>query len=690
MAFAFTFFLVFDIIVNYILGVCMNKQSKDWHEELNYLADTQKAIDHKIDSINKNLVARKNIIEELKQQYFFEKSTHEMDTGDNAALFTRIDDMTMFVNEQIDLTTKLMQRKVQPYFGRIDFEDKTDKLKVYVGLCTIDDNKNYYVFDWRAPIGELFYEYGKGKAEYDSPQGKIQGNITLKRQYDIQNGNLLDVYDVDQNIFDNYLQKLLANISSTQLHNIAATIQQEQNKIIRDIKNDLIVVQGCVGSGKTTVALHRIAYMLYKLNNLKSDNIILFSPNELFFSHISGVLPELGEKNTHTATFARFVQHILGIKGRIENMDEFVARYSQADKQNQNEILNKLDFSNRDKIKQFVLNYVNDLHFVSGFKLRKHIYTTKILNELWQNKTQGLKLKEKLNALNNYIAGECKLDPKFYNQLYAEIVNRLSDSVEFDVIFNKYLKSQNLNECNFNEVINYEDAILLCLCYENLTDIILDMDIKQVVFDEVQEYPLLFIDFVTRLFPHAGFSMYGDDAQCTTPGAVNSIKDILALDAGYRSTQYYTLQHTYRSSEEIVEYSNKILNIDMHNAFRLKYGQEVEEIKTKDATQKINQILTKIVANKRSVGIICADTKQAMQIYNNIDNSFKHNADLIINAKDSSLKQIQILPVTMCKGLEFDTAIVVKDGGVFDTQFGKNYFYIACTRAINKLYVIKK
>ena len=690
MAFAFTFYFVFDIILHYILGVYMDKKSQEWQEELNYLNDTQKAIDHKIDNINKSLVSRKDIIEELKQQYFFEKSTHEMDTGDNAALFTRIDDMTMFVNEQIDLTTNLMRSRLQPYFGRIDFEDKHDKLKVYVGLRTIDDNKNYYVFDWRAPVGELFYEYGKGKASYDSPQGKIEGVITLKRQYDIKDGNLNEVYDVDQNIFDQYLQKLLANINSSQLHNIAATIQQEQNKIIRDIKNDLVVVQGCVGSGKTTVALHRIAYMLYKLKNVKSENIILFSPNELFFSHISGVLPELGEKNTHTATFARFVQTLLGVKGRIENMDEFVARYEQTNKSNQAEILTKLNFENRDRINKFVLDYVNNLHFIKGFKLRKHIYTTKTLDDIWQNKLQGLKLAQKLTQMHSYIVKECKLNEKFYDQLYIELVNRLSDSIDFNVIFNKYLKSCGLCECDFQEVINYEDAVLLCICYENLTEIVPQMDIKHVVFDEVQEYPLLFIDFVTRLFPHAGFSMYGDDAQCTTAGAVSSIKDILKLDAGYRTTQYYTLPHTYRSSEEIVEYSNKILGLDMHNAFRLKYGQEVEEIKTKDSLQKINEILTKTVANKRSIGIICANTKQAMQVFNCLDPKFKINADLIINAKDSSLKQIQILPVTMSKGLEFDTVIVIKDGGVFDGEFGKNHFYIACTRAINKLYVIKK
>lgn len=667
----------------------MNKTSKAWKDEENYLEKTQQAIDKKVELITNSINSRKDIVEELKNQFYAEQYTREMDKGDKAALYKRIDDFMLFANEQIDLSTKLLTRKQQPYFGRVDFKQESDTLPIYVGLSTIDDNKNYYVFDWRAPVGELFYEFGKGKASYQTPQGVQSGEITLKRQYDIEAGKLKEVYDVDQNIFDEYLQKLLSNISSTQLHNIASTIQREQNEIIRDTKNDLIVVQGCVGSGKTTVALHRIAYMLYKIPNLKSENIIIFSPNELFLSHIGGVLPELGEQNTHTATFSRFVQNLLNLDYRIENMDEYVARFEQLDDNLRKQILKKLDPKMKNKMDEFVKNYSQNLNFTSGFKLRKKVFSKEKLNKFLHEDSSELLLFEKLETLHSKIMKECKLDEKFSDKLRKELLMRLNDKVDYKHIYNLFLKEQKLRKCNFDMVVNFEDAILLCLLFEKITKLSVNMDIKSVVFDEVQEYPYLFVDFVTRLFPHANFSFYGDDAQQTTAGAVHSIKDFLKLDAGYRTTKLYNLVHTYRSSEEIVEYTNKIINSSMHNAFRLKYGQPVEEVHTSNIIAKVNEILQKTIENNRSIGIICGDNKQAVEVFNLICPQAKTKTDLIINAKDSSLKQVQVLPATLCKGLEFDTVLVLCTSGVFKNEFKKQHKYIACTRAINKLYVIE-
>ena len=668
----------------------MDKNSKDWQDEKNYLNRTQKAIDTKVSNILQHINNRRDIVEELKTQYFHEKYTHEMDKGDDASLFGRIDDFMLFANEQIDLATTLQKRKAQPYFGRIDFLQKSETMPIYIGLSTIDDDKNYYVFDWRAPVGELFYNFGKGPAHYDTPQGEVNGEITLKRQYEITNGELCEVYDVDQNIFDEYLQKILSHINTQQLHNIASTIQAEQNEIIRDILHDIVVVQGCVGSGKTTVALHRIAYMLYKLPNLKSDNILIFSPNELFFSHISGVLPELGEQNTRTAVFAYFVQRLLKLTTRVENMDEFVVRFNNADNVVKQQILAKLDVCMHQKICDWTKQYTNNLNFTKGFKLRKRIFSTEMLNKFLHQDTQELRLLDKIDALHAKIMQQCKLDEKFSDKLRDELVGRLSATIEPEAMFNQFLSEQNLHVCNFDTVINFEDAVLLCLFFEAIKELNVNMDIKQVVFDEAQEYPMLFIDFVMRMFPHAQFSFYGDEAQCTTAGAVKNLTDILGLDAGYRSAKFYTLNHTYRSSEEIVEYANKLVGRDLHNAFRLKYGQPVEEILGFNVTSQIEPILNKIVAQNRSVGIICGSNKQALDIFEHLSPQHKACADVIINAKSTSQKQIQILPVTMSKGLEFDTVVVLPNEGVFKQEFGKQQNYIACTRAINKLYVLKE
>lgn len=211
-----------------------------------------------------------------------------------------------------------------PYFGRIDFqEDGTPAPeKIYLGIASLldDDGETFLIYDWRAPLSSLYYDYALGRASYETPMGEISGDISLKRQYMIRDGKLRLMFDTGITVGDEILQEALGSSSDTQMRSIVATIQKEQNRIIRNDKSRMLVVQGAAGSGKTSAALQRVAYLLYKYREtLSADQMVLFSPNPLFNSYVSTVLPELGEENMLQTTFQEYLEHRLGKNYEVEN-----------------------------------------------------------------------------------------------------------------------------------------------------------------------------------------------------------------------------------------------------------------------------------------------------------------------------------------------------------------------------------
>lgn len=218
-----------------------------------------------------------------------------------------------------------LKRMIQsPYFGRVDFVEagETTEEKIYIGIASFVDEatQTHLVYDWRAPISSMFYDGSPGEVEYETPMGTVKGKMNLKRQYLIKNGQLTSVFDTSTVIGDNILKEVLGQRSDTQMRNIVATIQKEQNRIIRDDRTKVVLVQGAAGSGKTSVALQRIAYLLYKHRSwLSNSQVLLFSPNPIFMSYVSNVLPELGEENIKQTTFQKYVEHRLGREVQIED-----------------------------------------------------------------------------------------------------------------------------------------------------------------------------------------------------------------------------------------------------------------------------------------------------------------------------------------------------------------------------------
>ncbi|WRP07605.1 RNA polymerase recycling motor HelD [Rossellomorea aquimaris] len=217
----------------------------------------------------------------------------------------------------------LQRMKGKPYFGRIDFteEGEATSEKVYIGIATLTDHsgEDFLIYDWRAPISSVYYDYPPGPAEYTTPGGIIRGTLEKKWQYLIRDGVIDSMFDTSLTIGDEILQEVLGKRTDTHMNSIVATIQQKQNQIIRHDHGRLLIVQGAAGSGKTSAALQRIAYLLYKYRgSLKADQIILFSPNAMFNSYVSNVLPELGEENMEQVTFQEYLDHRLSKEFELE------------------------------------------------------------------------------------------------------------------------------------------------------------------------------------------------------------------------------------------------------------------------------------------------------------------------------------------------------------------------------------
>ena len=476
---------------------------------------------------------------------------------------------------------KLCQIKNKPYFASIVFKDEETKkiYNIYISLTYLkDDHLNNILYDWRSPICSLFYDYETGPCEYTAPGGVYKGELKRKRQYKIENNKLVGVFDNSLNIDDEVLQEVLATESSEKMKNVVNTIQQEQNKVIRNLEDNNLIVQGIAGSGKTTVALHRIAFLLYQLERLSSNNILIFSPNNIFTEYISDVLPSLGEANTLQTTFADYLSAFITEYKDVETFTDFVSRYytyketypELVEYKQSDEIIKDLD--------EYLKDYVNNCKITTSFTENEINHCDKDdMNNLLHDKYSRLPLFERMDEMAK------KLSSNFYkgsgkkNKTFAKLLRENSNfKKDYQEIYANFWKSQYtkmqlpdaiIKSFINQKTINYEDALLFTYIKGTLEGFMYESTIKQVIIDEAQDYNRLQYIIISKIFQKADFTILGDVNQNINPyysyKSLEELKDLFKGD-----TKYLELLKTYRSSPEIIEYTNKILNLKHVNAIR--------------------------------------------------------------------------------------------------------------------------
>ena len=274
----------------------MNLSEEELKKEEKHLELTTTLLRENISALAQDLYDNEEKQQEFKKYIWDTKA--ELDPTEMKTILSNNDKEIEDLEMKAKYYKKLYKIQNSPYFGKITFEDDEGNKDIYIGLTYLTKDNDNVIYDWRSPISSVFYDYEHGKCSYSAPGGIIEGYLHNKRQFTIENSKIKRVFDSKLTIQDEMLQEVLTRKNNDYMKNIVNTIQAEQNTIIRNTKDKNLIVQGIAGSGKTSVALHRIAFLLYKIKRLTSDKVLIFAPNQVFSEYISNVLPELGEENT--------------------------------------------------------------------------------------------------------------------------------------------------------------------------------------------------------------------------------------------------------------------------------------------------------------------------------------------------------------------------------------------------------
>ena len=316
---------------------------------------------------------------------------------------------------------KLKSVREKPYYGniRIAFDD-TDKEEYRIGYMTINGKDGLpVVIDWRNDIAKLYYDAKTGKTSYTCPNGEIDCVLESRQQIDIEKGKVKRVVDTEIHVDDDFLQEVLAKSSSGKMKDIVTSIQEEQNEVIRNMTDKTLIVEGRAGSGKTSVGLHRLAYLLYKDRYSTSNNMLIFSPSDVFSDYISNVLPALKENNVMQSTFKNFSESFLTGFERLESYTEFVARYYNGENSERTNQLNKFKFSSdfSKLLDEFIMKKADSYRFRKDFSYNGINIKVEKLNELLETEFKGYQLDEKIKRIVDYLR-VARLDGKYDNEAW--------------------------------------------------------------------------------------------------------------------------------------------------------------------------------------------------------------------------------------------------------------------------------
>ena len=678
----------------------MNLSKQEIDSEKKYLDETTSVIRKEISSLGLELYEKEEKIKEF--QKFIWDSRADMDDQEMKSMMGASELEITLAQNKSNHFKKLFQVQGNPYFGSITFKDDESEKKIYIGMTHVEDAENdrYLVHDWRAPISSMFYDYEIGKAKYLAPSGIIEGEITNKRQFNIKDGKLVRVFDNNINIDDELLQEVLEKESSEKMTNIVNTIQQEQNAIIRNVEDTNLIVQGIAGSGKTSVALHRIAFLLYKIKNLNSKNVLIFSPNNIFTEYISNVLPELGEDNTMQTTFNDFLSSNLREFKNVESFSSFVERYYKYEEKNKKLV----KFKQSDEIIESLDDYVDELLKHVRFTDNLHIDDFEIekdeLNYLLKDRYSKLLLFDRLDEITEKVCRD------FYNgkhgrksTIYSRLKKLLNISLDFKEIYKNFFKSTSfllrydgeisdyeINSSVSKRDIKYEDACLMVYIKGKIEGFSYLGLIKQVVIDEAQDYTKLQYIIIKNIFKKSGFTILGDINQTVNPYyKYRSLEELGEIfDNG---TIYLELSKTYRSTPEIIAHTNKILGLDHVSAIRRDNNKPVIfKDKYDDLKEELIKDIKYLKSNNYSIAVITKTDNEAEKLYEYLKDEITDINLLNNNSYDFNKKMI-IIPSYIAKGLEFDSVIIYTDKDNYYKEDEKNLYYVACTRAQHELII---
>lgn len=664
--------------------------------EIKYLDKTMSVLENKIKEINEKaerMTLRLNKgIEELGDNF-----SEIQRGGDLASAYGELSNVEAVEHELLREKKRLNLQQSSPYFARIDFTplNKKRTQRIYIGIGNIIDNNKLYVADWRAPISSLYYDYSLGEGSFFIGKDEYKGIIELKRQYKIEDGQLLSYFDTDLTINDEILQEILSHNVSVKMKQIVSSIQKEQNAIVRCDLGDNILVQGIAGSGKTSIALHRAAYLLYKHRNLiKSSDILILSPNNIFSSYISDVLPQLGEDNLVETTFAQIARTELHrpIQTRENMLDDIATNPNQ---EQLNEISYKSSYEYLDALLRFLkgpfletftpktLRYVINENINGEEEVIE--FSEEQTKELFFKTFKGYDLYERINKIawqyamvfteqRHYSKEQNRgLKDRFKNILYKFLPIR-----DIDKIYQIFMARENLTASN-ETTIKYMDKGTYLAIKHYLYGFEHDFSAKYLIIDEMQDFTPVDIYLFKKLW-NCPCIVVGDVNQCIEK---NVTDEYLQLTADFLGCKLVELNKTYRSTREIAKFTNELIGYD-----KIEYvNRSGKEPTLYQANNQMEQIVSIIESECKSydhIAIICKCNKEAKIIATKLRQLIDCT---LMNEPEDYENRILVTTCATAKGIEFDAVIIPNaDNENYKNTVDKNILYVSSTRALHKLF----
>jgi len=732
-------------------------QSKD--EEKQRVNVVAGKIDNKIDRVDQSIAQAHNETNRIERNYGENTKVNTTEVDDQMETNASVQQQKQLValaveNENILNSNKLKLQNLQgsPYFGRIDIVEDGEEDTLYIGTSTLqDDDGEFLIYDWRAPISGIYYNGMLGKVHYKTPNGTAEVDLKKKRQFQIVHDKIRTMFDTNETVGDEILQSVLSEYSDEYLKNIVATIQHEQNTIIRDTHSDVLLVQGVAGSGKTSAILQRVAYLLYhSRSTMTADNIVLFSPNKLFSNYISEVLPSLGERNMRQVTLNEFIA--LRLSGvQVETLFE---RYEK-DERNLPQATIKIRLYKEsgaflDKLGQLENDHPeHKLYFEDVIFEGKPFFTKEEITEVYDKinhayhipdrflKTKNIlikRLQKRIHADRNEDWVQAEIDnlsdedfqqiitdhnieestnqreiiaEEFLRERYAPIYNALINNYFFnpykEYLFllgemDQKLVSDNVWQTMIESIddqiethkLNLSDSIAVLFLRDLITEGGINRAIQHIFIDEVQDYTMAQLKYISHAFPNAKMTLLGDRAQDVLTSSyrrndlVTEVNELFSK----KKVNTITLNQSYRSTAEITKFATKLLpNGDEVKAFSRQGEDPVIEVFDDDNYyQGLKETAKNLNKKYETVAILTRNQAQAEQIYTHFSDE---SIVTLVDADFRSIpKGILILPIYLAKGLEFDAVIAhdVSDKNYPDER-SIDVLYTICTRAMHSLTV---
>lgn len=600
--------------------------------------------------------------------------------------------------QQLLLKQRFIKMMDSPFFGRVDFvyEGEEEPETFYIGIGNFSERTGQtpLIYDWRAPVSGLFYDYDKGPAKYEAPVGELTGEIISKWQYKIRSGKMVYEFESDVKIDDEILAAELGSTGEVQLKNIIRTIQKEQNAIIRNTKDRILVIQGAAGSGKTSVALHRIAYLLYHdRKNLKSSDILILSPNSVFSDYISHILPELGEENIREMSFDLFAyKELKDVAADCED------RYDQIEKNLKfpflaDSLKEKETGEFTDKIEGFLLELEDSLMNFRDVEYRGFVKTEKEIISLFYFKFTDIPLLSRMDAVAEYFIDEVEtLRNRDMEEEEREAVKekfrRMYETRDVYVLYNRFLAASGFPMLPKVPIekrkLPYEDVYPVLYFKYRLLSRQAKENIRHLVVDEMQDYSRLQYKILQMLFP-CRMTILGDRAQ-TMEDRIQDVTTFLPEIFG-RDIRTIYMNKSYRNTVEIASYANSLAGIEGMDLFE-RHGKPVERQEAASLKEAAEKIAEEVKAGEiyETEAVILPNEESAVLFSSLLSESLGEKVFYLHRDSRKFEKGLTVTTFYLAKGLEFDRVFSVfpKEEESALLQQGR---YIAATRALHELHV---